>query len=65
MEAWMSSNGGETKVGWGVIALEPWHLAGVFSSKEDAEDRAAEMGPDYLVRFGENLKGTDSFVWRH
>lgn len=55
----------KTKIGWGVIALEPWHFAGIYSSKEDAEDRAAEMGTNYIVRFGVNLVGTPRFKWRH
>jgi hypothetical protein len=55
----------KTTVGWGVIALEPWHFAGIYASRDDAEDRAAEMGTNYIVRFGANLTGTPRFMWRH
>ena len=49
--------------GWGAIALDPWHFAGLFTSRDEAEERASEMGPNYVVRFGDNPVGTDRFRW--
>ena len=41
------------KRGWGVLRLDPWHLAGVFASSIEAEALAQSLGPKYTVKFGE------------
>lgn len=48
--------------GFGVIRNGPWHLAGMFLSEDQAKAKAAELGPDYEVRFGSNRYGTDDFM---
>jgi serine protease Do len=48
--------------GFGVIKNAPWHLAGMFTDKEQAEALAAQLGLDYEVRFGSSRYGTDDFV---
>lgn len=48
--------------GYGVIRNGPWHLAGMFLQEEQAKAMAAELGPDYEVRFGSNRYGTDDFT---
>lgn len=56
---------GVTLTGWGVFrgGEKPWHFVGMFASKEDAQAKAAEMGPDYEVQWGDNQEGTDNFLW--
>jgi hypothetical protein len=54
---------GETITGWGVVRSDPWHLAGVFASKDKAEAKAAELGSEYKVIWGDNRKGSDDFMW--
>ena len=54
---------GETIKGWGVVRSEPWRFAGVFETKEEAQAKADDLGPEYIVQYGENQAGTDNFVW--
>lgn len=54
---------GKTITGWGVVRSAPWHLAGFYDGKADASAKALEMGPDYIVRWGENREGSDDFIW--
>ena len=56
---------GTTISGWGVVRVAPatWHFVGIYQSKADADLKAAELGPDYVVRFGQGHDGTDDFVW--
>ncbi len=49
--------------GWGVVRSAPWHLAGVYDTKKEAENVAASLGSDYEVHFGEQKVGSDDFVW--
>ena len=44
--------GDDLRAGWGVIRLNPWHLAGVFRSSIDAENLAQTLGPAYAVAAG-------------
>jgi hypothetical protein len=41
--------------GWGVIRIEPWHLAGVFPTQAEVVERMDQLGSDYIVRFGDGL----------
>ncbi len=54
---------GKTVACWGVVRSAPWHLAGMYDGKADADAKALEMGPEYIVRWGENREGTDDFIW--
>lgn len=47
--------------GWGVLRLRPWHLAGVFASSVDAESLARNLGPDYVIKYGEHAPGSAEF----
>lgn len=47
--------------GWGVVRLNPWHLAGVFTSSIDAENLARNLGPGYVVKFGDRALGSPDF----
>ncbi|WP_426958407.1 hypothetical protein [Muricoccus radiodurans] len=61
----MSSAGSVWNEGWAVIRApgHPWHFAGFYATRDEADDKALEMGPDYRVRFGMNRQGSDAFVW--
>lgn len=48
--------------GWGVLRNAPWHLAGVFPDKDQADEHRRTLGDDYEVRFGSNRYGTDDFI---
>ena len=60
----MPFENGNTITGWGVMKSKPWHLAGIFQTREEAEAKAAELGEGYAVRFGENLEGSGNFIWK-
>lgn len=49
--------------GWGVVRLSPWHFAGLHSTSEPAEECAAEMGRDYVVKYGDHRVGSGEFVF--
>ena len=51
--------------GWGVVRLNPWHLAGVFVSSIDAENLAQRLGPGYVVKFGDHVFGSPDFSFTH
>jgi hypothetical protein len=53
---------GKTLIGWGVIRDAPWHFAGLFPTRDEAQARADDLGEGYLVRYGERSEETDSFV---
>lgn len=57
-----TSNPGNYR-GFGVLRPAPWHLAGLFSDKAEADACAASLGEDYIVRFGSNRYGTDDFIY--
>lgn len=59
----MAFREGTTAKGWGVYRNAPWHFVGLFPTQQAAEEKAKQMGADYLVRRGENRVGTDDFVW--
>lgn len=49
------------KRGWGVLRLQPWHLAGVFTSSIEAENLAQTLGPAYTIKYGEHTPGSSEF----
>lgn len=49
------------KRGWGVLRLQPWHLAGVFTSSAEAENLAHTLGPAYVIKYGEHTPGSADF----
>ncbi len=57
----MSIPGEFLKQGWGVVRLEPWHLAGVFTSSAEAENLARTLGRDYTVKYGDHAAGSPEF----
>lgn len=57
----MSIPGDGLSQGWGVVRLNPWHLAGVFASSIDAENLAEKLGPGYVVKFGDHALGSPDF----
>lgn len=48
--------------GWAVLRPGPWHLAGVFSDRAQAETYRAQLCDGYEVRFGTHKVGTDDFI---
>jgi hypothetical protein len=58
----MPFTAGKTAKGWGVYRPAPWHFAGIYPSKERAEAKAQELGPQYATSYGEHQVGTDNFV---
>lgn len=52
---------GKTLRGWGVIRAEPYHFAGLYRTKPEADAKAAAMGPDYIVSYGAQEAGTENF----
>ncbi|WP_304560337.1 hypothetical protein [Sphingomonas immobilis] len=53
--------GHEIQLGWSVVRHEPWHFVGLFATEAEARDKADEMGPDYIARYGERQEDTFSF----
>ncbi len=49
-------------VGWGVIRNNPWDLAGMFPTKEEAEAEKARLGGAYEVRHGSRQLGSNNFI---
>ncbi|MDK6762945.1 hypothetical protein QP337_25265 [Escherichia coli] len=50
-------------VQWAVVKGSPWHLVGVYATKEVAETKAKMVGDGYEVHYGSYRKGSDDFVW--
>jgi hypothetical protein len=53
---------GKTLTGWGVVRNAPWHFAGLYPTKHEADTKAQEMGAGYVALFGEQQEGTDNFI---
>jgi hypothetical protein len=53
----------EGETGWAVLRPATWKFVALFPSKEAAEERARELGPDYVVKFGEYRVGSDDFIY--
>lgn len=52
----------EWRRGWGVVREDPWHLAAVFRTKEEALAHRATLGDGYVVRHAANRIGTADFL---
>jgi serine protease Do len=50
------------RLGFGVYRADPWHLSGVFKSKEEAEHAKAQLPSGYIVRWGSHRLGADDFM---
>lgn len=48
--------------GWGVARFSPWHLAGVYATRDIAETKALLLGEGYETHYGSYRKGSDDFV---
>ena len=59
----MAIQGDALKKGWGVVRLNPWHLAGVFVSSLDAEELAQKLGEGYIVKYGDHVFGSPDFTF--
>lgn len=46
----------------GVIRNAPWHLAGVYATKDVAETKAGMLGDGYEARYGSHRLGSDDFI---
>ncbi|HCD9341543.1 TPA: hypothetical protein NEG61_004229, partial [Enterobacter hormaechei] len=40
----------------------PWHLVGVYATKDVAETKAANLGVGYDAAYGSHRVGSDDFV---
>lgn len=49
-------------LGWAVVRGSPWHLVGVYATKDMAETKANDLDKDYEVQFGSHRLGSDDFV---
>lgn len=49
--------------GWAVLRNSPWHLAGFYPTKAQAEDHLKQAGDGYIVVYGDNRTGTDDFMY--
>lgn len=49
-------------MGWAVVRGSPWHLVGVYATKDMAETKVSEFDKNYGVRFGSHRLGSDDFV---
>lgn len=49
-------------MGWGVVRNAPWHLVGVYATKDVAETKAASIGEGYEANYGSHRLGSDDFI---
>lgn len=49
-------------LGWGVVCTSPWHLVGVYATKDMAETKASDLGDGYEAAYGSHRVGSDDFV---
>jgi len=50
---------GSERTGWAVLRNDPRHVAGVYDTEQEANAKAAELGPEYEVRHGQIGDGSD------
>lgn len=51
-----------TRFGWAALCREPWHLAGVYGTRRQADAKARELGEAYKVVYGEQRIGSNEFI---
>ena len=53
-------------MGFGVVRTAPnyWHFAGLYPTQDEAEARAAKLGQEYEVHYGQHHVGTEYFSWK-
>ncbi len=49
-------------LGWAVLCPKPWHLFGMYGSKDEADINATQQGDKYVVKYGSHCIGTDNFI---
>ena len=49
--------------GCGVVRNAPWHLAGVYATKDVAETKAATLGAGYETHYGSHRLDSDDFIY--
>ena len=59
----IDTDNNENLLVWAVLREKPWHLAGIFSHKSQADVYIQSFNDDYFVIFGSNKYGTDNFVF--
>lgn len=60
----MSFAGHKSRFGWAALCREPWHLAGVYGTRRQADAKTRELGEAYKVVYGEQRIGSDEFIVR-
>ncbi len=53
----------EWVMGWAVVRRAPWHLAGIYISKDMAEMKASKSGEGYEASYGSHRLGSDDFIF--
>lgn len=48
--------------GWGVVRHSPWHLVGVYATKDVAKSKCAQLGTGYEALYGSHRLGSDDFI---
>lgn len=50
-------------MGWAVVRRSPWHLIGLYASKDMADTKAGTLGEEYESAYGSHCLGTDDFIF--
>lgn len=50
-------------LGWGVVRGAPWHLVGVYATKDMAETKRSQFDKEYEVHYGSHRLNSDDFIW--
>ncbi|MGS2997561.1 hypothetical protein AB2906_27210, partial [Escherichia coli] len=49
-------------MGWVFVRNAPWHLVGVYATKDVAETKAASLGEGYEAHYCSHRLGSDDFI---
>jgi transposase len=49
--------------GYAVVRERPWHLRGIYPTRNEAERALKEAGDGYRVAFGDHRPGSDDFIF--
>lgn len=58
----LDSDNPGARLGFGVLCASTWHLAGVFKSKDEADDLRKQLTTSYIVKWGSHRLGENSFM---